>query len=422
MTYPFGIDISKWQGINDYAKMKANTSFVFVKATESWGYTDPKFYANWTGLVGHNRGAYCYVYPESDPTRQANHLIDIVKQVGADWKYDRLVLDLERSGHGLSRTEVTRRVLVIMERLKEVTGRYPLLYSRASWINSNMFITDPRLINADWWLAYYRTALPYPLYTPEMPPPPILPTGVNKWLFHQTCEKGNGREVGVGSYYVDQNRFNGTKDQLDAYFGRGDYSVYLPIVTVPEPEPEQPVEDNWAGLLRVQLWSQKDPRWGNDRMGSSYRTLAQKGCLVDATSIYLDYLGVDTDPKRYNQLLGLRGGYQYVVENGIKYANMYWKYPGVLFPDKIQRELSDYTWYWNGTGWESQARSILASQRPVLALVDFYAGGALDQHWVLIVGERSGGWWAVDPETGTLINLSKYQDKVYRIVGYRKIN
>lgn len=49
-----------------------------------------------------------------------------------------------------------------------------------------------------------------------------------------------------------------------------------------------------------------------------------------------------------------------------------------------------------------------------------HAGGALNQHWVLIVGERSDGWWAVDPETGTLINLSKYQNKVYRIVGYRR--
>ncbi|MDX9779629.1 MAG: GH25 family lysozyme [bacterium] len=417
MTYPFGIDISKWQGINDYAKMKANTAFVFVKATESWGYTDPTFHTNWQGLVGHNRGAYCYVYPESDPLRQANHLIDIVKQVGADWKYDRLGLDLERSGHGLSKAEVSRRVLVMMERIKEVTGRYPILYSRKYWVQDNMLLTDPRLINADWWLAYYRAALPYPLYTPEMPSPPPLPIGVSKWLFHQTCEKGKGREVGVGSYYVDQNRFNGTKAELDTYFGRGEYSVYLPIVTVPEPE--QPVEDNWAGLLRVQLWSQKDPRWGNDRMGSSGVLMKHQGCLVTNVANYLDYLGIDTDPKRYNNLLGSKGGYQYNYVGGIKYANMYWKYPGVLYP-QIQRELTDYTWYWNGTGWQTQARSILASQRPVLALVDMYAGGELDQHWVLIVGERSGGWWAVDPDTGTLINLSKYGNNVYRIVGYRR--
>jgi GH25 family lysozyme M1 (1,4-beta-N-acetylmuramidase) len=35
---PFGTDLSKWQGVNNFAKMKANTDFVFVKATESWGY------------------------------------------------------------------------------------------------------------------------------------------------------------------------------------------------------------------------------------------------------------------------------------------------------------------------------------------------------------------------------------------------
>ena len=119
---PFGIDISKYQGVNDYAKMRANTSFVFVKATESWGYTDPKFYANWQGLIGHNRGAYSYVWLSDDPVRQANHLCDIVTQAGVDWQYDRLVLDLEKSGHGLSNAEVSRRVLVMMERIKEVLG------------------------------------------------------------------------------------------------------------------------------------------------------------------------------------------------------------------------------------------------------------------------------------------------------------
>jgi len=413
---PFGIDISKWNGVNDHAKMRANAAFVFVKATESWGYTDPKFYENWVGLAGHNRGAYCYVWLSDDPLRQANHLIDIVTQAGVDWKYDRLVLDLEKSGHGLSKAEVSRRVLLMTERIKEVTGRYPILYSRKYWVQDNMLLTDPRLINADWWLAYYRTALPYPLYTPEMPPPPLMPTGVNRWLFHQTCDRGKGKEVGVGSYYVDQNRFNGTKAELDAYFGRGTNNVYLPIITNPEPEP---TEDDWTGLLKVKLWSQKDVRWGNDRMGSSGVLMKHQGCLVTNVANYLDYLGVDTDPERYNNLLGLKGGYQYNYVGGIKYANMYWKYPGVLYP-QIQRELTDYTWYWNGIGWETQARSILASGRPVLGLVDFYAGGELDQHWVLIVGERDGSWWAVDPETGTLINLSKYGNKVYRVVAYRR--
>jgi len=472
MTLPFGIDISKWQGVNDYAKMKANTTFVFVKATESWGYTDPKFYANWTGLIGHNRGAYCYVYPESDPIRQANHLIDIVTQAGVDWKYDRLVLDLEKSGHGLSKAEVSRRVLVMMERIREITGRYPVLYSRASWVNYNMLLTDSRIINADWWLAYYRTALPYPLYTPEMPPPPLLPTGVSKWLFHQTCERGKGREVGVGSYYVDQNRFNGTRAELDAYFGRGTNNVYLPIVTIPEPEPKpiykakvKPIapdrlnvrrtpngqivrkiyagdivgvyQDNagWSrigvsewvmsryiqrlpdegliadGLLDVQLWSQQDIRWGGDRMGSSYITLKQEGCLVTAVSSYLNFLGIDTDPKRYNQLLGTRNGYY-------PPNKMYWKAPDVLWKGQVER--AEYQGFTYGQGWETLAQSILDSGRPALAHVDFIPGGSVQQHWVLLIGHIDGVWWMYDPIDGSVSALAARYDKVYRIVGYRR--
>jgi len=413
MTLPFGIDVSKWQGINNFAKIKANTSFVLVKATESWGYTDPKFRENWQGLAGHNRVAYSYVWLSDDPLRQANHLIDTVTQAGVDWRYDRLALDLEKSGHGLSKAEVARRVIIMMERIREVIGRYPILYSRANWVDSNMLVTDPRIANADWWLAHYLKRKPAPLYTPEKDPPPALPRGVNNWLIHQTGERGDGSAVGVASHYVDTDRWNGTQAELLAYFGLADDYEPLP------PEPEPPVEDDWTGLLRVKLWSQHDSRWGNDRMGSSGVLMKHQGCLVTNVAIYLDYLGIDTDPKRYNNLLGLRGGYQYNVVGGIKYANMYWKYPGVLFPE-IQRELVDYTWYWNGLGWESQARSILASGRPVLALVDLYAGGALDQHWVLIVGYRADGWWAIDPETGTLINLSKYGNKVYRIVSYRR--
>ena len=108
----------------------------------------------------------------------------------------------------------------------------------------------------------------------------------------------------------------------------------LPIMAIQNPEP---VEDDWTGLLKVKLWSQKIS------VGATIGWAAVTGHwlkgMFGRCHGYLDYLGVDTDPKRYNQLLGLRGGYQYVVENGIKYANMYWKYPGVLFPDpKIQRD------------------------------------------------------------------------------------
>ena len=251
LTLPFGIDISKHQGDNNYTKIKSTTEYVFIKATESWAYVDPKFNANWQGLLGHNRGAYSYVYIGEDPLRQANHLINTVTKAGVNWQYDRLVLDLEKGGHGLSKTEVSRRVLIMMERIKEVTGRYPILYSRASWVNENMLINDPRLINADWWLANFLSNLGYPYYTPEMPPPPMLPNGVSNWLIHQTSSTKKGSDVGVGSYYVDTNRWNGTREDMLSYFGHGGQ---IPPVDPPE-EPEEPEEPVKLFDARVYSWA-----------------------------------------------------------------------------------------------------------------------------------------------------------------------
>ena len=410
MELAFGIDISKWQGTNDYVKIKATTAYVFVKATESWGYTDPMFRANWQGLAGHNRGAYSYIWLSDDPLRQANHLIDIVTQAGVDWRYDRLVLDLERTGHGKTKAQVTEMVLIMMERIKEVTGRYPILYSRATWVNSNMLVTDPRIANADWWLAYYRKALPYPLFTPEMPPPPLMPTGVNRWLIHQTCEKGNGRAVGVGSHYVDIDRWDGTIEDVDAYFGRGEtHEVYLPIIITPEPEPAIP-----ADLLDVPVYAQKDPRWAQDRMGSSYFKLEQKGCLITITAAGLTYLGCKVDPKEYNLLASTKGGYEIKKEGNVIYANMYWKFPDILTNNKIVR--AEFNWIYFNQGWKPKADAILASKRPVWTEVRLNGY----QHWVLIIGKANGAYWCLDPWYGDIVDMSTRYDRVYRIVSYQR--
>ena len=417
MTLPYGVDISSHQYSADgrqkvnFAMLNPLIKFCGVRAGISWGYTD-RWYAYSKANLTVPRMDYHVIYPGEDANRQMDHFLRITNPQ----EHDRLVLDLELD-HGYSKYRITQTVNACLQRLHTEAGRYPVIYSRAYWVNEHLNVADMPP-NLDWWIAHYLTQLPAPAYTPEKNPPPFLPNGVNTWLIHQTGDRANGAAHGVASHYIDTNRWNGTEDDIKAYFGvkEESHEVYLPIVTVPEPEP---VEDDWTGLLKVKLWSQKDIRWGNDRMGSSGVLMKHQGCLVTNVANYLDYLGVDTDPERYNNLLGLKGGYQYNYAGGIKYANMYWKYPGVLFP-QIQRELTDYTWYWNGEGWQTQARNILKSKRPVLGLVDFYAGGELNQHWVLIVGERSDGWWAVDPETGTLINLSKYGNKVYRVVAYRR--
>lgn len=237
--YPFGTDISYWNGAIDYDRLKSVSEYVAVRAGISWYYEDPIFAQAWQELAGTNRIAYHVVYPSQDAIRQADWCLDIINRAGgADWDYDRLALDLELD-QGCTTAQITDTVLEMMEYLNEITGQYPILYSRAGWVNSFMHMTDPRLINADWWLAYYRTRRD-PDYTPEMPPPPLLPRSVDKWLIHQTSERGIGREHGVSSNYIDTNRWNEEYKKLDEYFGRGkdnEHKLFYPIIIRPEYDP-----------------------------------------------------------------------------------------------------------------------------------------------------------------------------------------
>lgn len=471
--YPLGFDVSRWNGNIDIAVMMSYAKFIWIKSVEGWSGTDLEFLSTWHKFQGFNRGSYSYIHPDLSAQRQAEHFLKTVKEGGVDWRYDRLALDLEKPDHGMTKTQVTNMVLEMMERLAEVTGRYPVLYSRASWVESNLILADPRLLQADWWLATYLQANPYPEFTEEKAPPPILPKGLTRWAFHQSGEKNPGRKYGAGSHYIDSNRFNGSDAELEAYFGRQEPPTghelvveepLYPAIVINEaglsarqgagnhyPKARfvqyktvvgvyakadgwlnigrnQWIIEHWTqrvgsipleakpdNLLKVQLWSQKDPRWANDRMGTSGVKMAEQGCLVTDVAAYLHFLGVDTDPKRLNQLLNQKGGYQ-------PPHNMYWKMPGNLYPAEIAEELTDYptAWYANGKGWETKTLNILATGRPVLGMVDLVAGDAIDQHWVLIVGEHNGHWWASDPEYGTLVKLDQYQNKIYRIAAYRR--
>jgi len=400
MAYPFGIDISKWQWDSklirapDFEKIKAGTSFVLVKSTESWGYIDPAFARNWQGLAGHNRVAYCYVYPESDPSRQANHLIDTVERAGANWDHDRLALDLERSNHGKTKSQVTEMVLIMMEQIKKVVGRYPILYSRKSWVDSNMIVTDSRLANADWWLANYLWRRPAPLYTPEKDPPPALPNGIRRWLIHQTGERGNGSAVGVISHYVDTDRWNGTHEQMAAYFGRSEGT---------EPEPEPPVSTSIPPL-----W-QRDDRWKNKLLGYSQLTIGGYGCLITTIAMRLG-----TTPDAVNDRLKAVGGY-----TG---ANVYWQMVMVAFSELTDFQYIECYWVPAPLG---KIDSRLAEGVPVHVHVDLYnETSSMEQHWVLIVGKEGDDYVMNDPWTGKQGSFrATYGDParwIFRIASWRK--
>ena len=216
----FGIDISKYNTSPDgkhkpdfdiIAAHQPEVVFIAMRAGISWGYQDPWFayYFQEATRINRIRLAYHVLYPGESASAQMDNFFRIL----GDVNFDRvpLVLDLELH-HNQTVSRITRCTVEALRILRERTGRIPMIYSRAGWVDRYLKVAD--LPPVYWWLAQYRYARPYPLYTPEYESPPMLPKGVTTWTVHQTASRG--ASIGAKAmHYMDYNRWNGTK--LDVY-------------------------------------------------------------------------------------------------------------------------------------------------------------------------------------------------------------
>lgn len=79
------------------------------------------------------------------------------------------------------------------------------------------------------------------------------------------------------------------------------------------PAPAPSVQDikttSASGLIDKVYFSQKDPRWASDRLGTTFDTMESDGCLVSATAMVLGNLGFETDPGDLNKRLTAVDGY-----------------------------------------------------------------------------------------------------------------
>ena len=218
MSKPFGIDISRWQGTADWdviAAHEAKVEFAVFRATISWGYKDVQLIPNMLGAKakGILRSAYHVVYPLQPADRQMDNFFEALD---GDWGELPLVLDVELL-HDAKWFQVQTTVKQCADIIEQRTGRKPIIYSRAGWVNdymTNHGYNIPSWLNDyDWWLAQYLTS------GAEHPGPPRLPIGVtrDKVVIHQTADHTPG--FGVASAMMDYNRWQGTIEQLIEYAG-----------------------------------------------------------------------------------------------------------------------------------------------------------------------------------------------------------
>ncbi len=266
-----GADISRWQHPNDkaidFVKMyAAGMRFVFIKASDTRESADllAVKYAAMDHHAAQAAGIYTGFYhyavlpdvtsPEDikkDALAQAQKVVWRLASMGGysdrDLPY---ALDLENkcvrySSSGAcqkyaTRSAVTLWVTTFLASLKEKTGRTPILYSYASFLESSMTRT-PELAQYPLWLAQYAIDPANPINQPGLKPGGCYVhswTGENcdsQWTVWQYSSCGIAPKYGVPGNRLDLNVFRGTPSSfLD--LTKGSWTPTL-VDLMPQKEP-----------------------------------------------------------------------------------------------------------------------------------------------------------------------------------------
>ena len=193
-----GIDVSGHQGNVDWpAQWNAGRRFVWAKATEGTGYTNPYFGQQYNGSYnqGFIRGAYHFALPDrSSGAAQANYF----SANGGGWSGDGRTLpgalDMEYNPYGatcygLSKAAMTTWIRDFSDTYMARWHKYPAIYTSASWwnqcVSGDFSSTNPL------WVARYASTVG------------SLPLG---WSVYTVWQ--------YSSSPIDQNTFNGALDRL----------------------------------------------------------------------------------------------------------------------------------------------------------------------------------------------------------------
>ncbi len=192
-----GMDISHFQREINWDKIKEDgVNFVYIKASQSTHFKDPKFKQNREAAKNEciYRGAYHFYETGKDPKKQAQNFVDAVVQLEAGDLPP--VLDLEELG---IKTQVTKETyetntLLWLKTVEEKLGVRPIIYTDNSF--GNKYLNHPEFAKYKLWIAEYTKAK-----SPKVP---------NVWKkTGWTIWQRTDREKLEGIGKVDYDLFNG---------------------------------------------------------------------------------------------------------------------------------------------------------------------------------------------------------------------
>lgn len=161
----FGVDISHYEPNFPLGELKRQkVSFVYMKATQGTRYKDETFAPNWKAMAALPeaqhipRGAYHFLSADAGMSgkAQADSFVDYVALHGnfrkgdlppaMDLEWDKKCKTCPDRWKDRSPTEIVDTAVEFLNRVKERTGRMPLIYTNKSFLN-DVRITKPELVN-----------------------------------------------------------------------------------------------------------------------------------------------------------------------------------------------------------------------------------------------------------------------------------
>lgn len=212
-----GIDVSKYQGYIDYAKVKASgIQVVYIKASEGTTIIDPYFRTNYENAKaqGLKIGFYHFVRAknEEEAVREAIFFHSVISGTSPDC---RLAMDFEIFD-GLGAQRINQISFAFLQKLEELTQKECVVYSDE--YNART-IFSRELANAyPLWIAEYGVS---------------VPTSTGNW------------DEWIGFQYSDKGRIDGINGNVDLdKFRDGIFLSDNNVIPEPEPNPDpEPTPD-----------------------------------------------------------------------------------------------------------------------------------------------------------------------------------
>ncbi|WP_158077222.1 GH25 family lysozyme [Caenibacillus caldisaponilyticus] len=153
-----GIDVSHWQGMIDWKKVRAaGIDFVFIKATEGKTVVDPNFERNArdAARAGLNVGFYHFARfaSEADAVKEADHYLQTICGFRPVLPH---VLDLE-TAQGLDKARLSACARVYLDRVAAGTGEEVMIYTNTNFAKRHL---TEALRNVPLWIAHYGVRRP----------------------------------------------------------------------------------------------------------------------------------------------------------------------------------------------------------------------------------------------------------------------